>query len=179
MPTKLPDIEPVALQPWAKPFDGPEWTFEPKYDGFRGLLYASATGCEIKTSRVHRAERFAELRQRVAQVLNGRQAVLDGEVVALDGKGKPIFRDLLKGRGYWAFAAADVVWLDGQDLNAFRLPTAIFGALTVPALYWLCKHLFDRRTAFVAALVLAALPVHIQMSRVGMNNARSTPASVA
>lgn len=58
----------------------------------------------------------------------------------------------------------------GQDLNAFRLPTAILGALTVPALYWLCKHLFDRRTAFTAALVLAALPIHLQMSRVGMNN---------
>ncbi len=123
MPTKVPDIEPVALQPWAKPFDGPEWIFEPKYDGFRGLLYASSTGCEIRTRRVHRAERFAELRQRVAQVLNGRQAVLDGEVVALDGQGKPVFRDLLKGRGYWAFAAADVVWLDGQDLR--ELPLAV------------------------------------------------------
>jgi hypothetical protein len=59
----------------------------------------------------------------------------------------------------------------GQDLNAFRLPSALFGALTAPALYWLCKHLFRRRDlAFIAALLLATLPVHIQFSRVGMNN---------
>jgi 4-amino-4-deoxy-L-arabinose transferase-like glycosyltransferase len=68
---------------------------------------------------------------------------------------------------YWEWIS---IRLLGQDLNAFRLPSAILGALTIPALYWLCKHLFDRRVAFVAALVLAALPVHLQMSRVGMNN---------
>jgi 4-amino-4-deoxy-L-arabinose transferase-like glycosyltransferase len=68
---------------------------------------------------------------------------------------------------YWQWVSVN---LFGEDLNAFRLPSAIFGALTIPALYWLCKHLFDRRTAFVAAMVLAAFPVHLQMSRVGMNN---------
>ncbi len=121
MPTKLPDIELVTLLPWAKPFDGPEWMFEPKYDGFRGLLYGSASGCEIRTRRAHRAERYTDLRERVARVLDGRQAVLDGEIVSLDEKGKPVFRDLLKGRGYLAFAAADLVWLDGQDLRPLPL----------------------------------------------------------
>ena len=121
MPAKLPHIEPVALQSWTKPFDGPEWMFEPKYDGFRGLLYASGPSCEIQTSRAHRAERFTELRQRIAPVLAGRQAVLDGEIVALDAKGKPVLRDLLKGRGYLAFAATDLVWLDGQDLRPLPL----------------------------------------------------------
>lgn len=121
MPTKLPDIEPVALLPWTKPFDGPEWMFEPKYDGFRGLLYGTATGCEIRTRRVHRAERFTDLCERVARVLAGRPAVLDGEVVSLDERGKPVFRDLLRGRGYLAFAAADLVWLDGSDLRSLPL----------------------------------------------------------
>jgi len=121
MPTKLPDLEPVVLLPWAKPFDGPEWMFEPKYDGFRGLLYASPDGCEIRTRRAHRAERFVELRRRVEQVLRGRQAVLDGDIVALDPRGKPVFRDLLKGRGYLAFAATDLLWLDGEDLRHLAL----------------------------------------------------------
>jgi bifunctional non-homologous end joining protein LigD len=121
MPTKLPDIETVALQPWNRPFDGPEWLFEPKYEGFRGLLCVSASDCEIRTHRSHRPERFTELRHRVAPVLEGREAVLDGQVVALDGKGKPVLRDLLKGRGFLAFAAADLVWLDGQDLRDLPL----------------------------------------------------------
>jgi bifunctional non-homologous end joining protein LigD len=54
-------------------------------------------------------------------VLGGRQAILDGEIVALDRKGKPVFRDLLKGGGYLAFAAFDLLWLDGQDLRARTL----------------------------------------------------------
>jgi bifunctional non-homologous end joining protein LigD len=123
MPTKLPDVDPVSLLPWAKPFDGPDWMFEPKYDGFRALLYASTPGCEFRTSRSHRGERVTELGQRVARVLAGRQAILDGEIVALDPKGKPVFRDLLKGRGYLAFAASDLLWLEGEDLRA--LPLAV------------------------------------------------------
>lgn len=58
----------------------------------------------------------------------------------------------------------------GRDLNALRLVSALFGALTIPALYWLGKHLFDRRIGAVAALVLATLPVHLQLSRIGLNN---------
>jgi bifunctional non-homologous end joining protein LigD len=121
MSTKLPEIEPVAFQSWTRPFDGPEWLFEPKYEGFRGLLCASTSGCELRTHRSYRPERFIDLRRRLAPVLNGHQAVLDGQVVALDGKGKPVLRDLLKGRGYLAFAAADLVWLDGQDLRELPL----------------------------------------------------------
>src|SRR4051812_8525477 len=121
MPTKLPDIDPVMLLPWAKPFDGPEWIFELKYDGFRGLLYASASGCELRSPQAHGKGRFTELRQRLAQVLAGRQVILDGEIVALDPRGKPVFGDLLKGRGYLAFAVSDLVWLDGHDLRALPL----------------------------------------------------------
>jgi bifunctional non-homologous end joining protein LigD len=121
MSTKLLDIDQVVLLPWAKPFDGPEWMFEPKYDGFRGLLHSSAAGCQIRSRGAHRAERFADLRDRVARVLGGRQAVLDGDIVALDAKGKPVFRDLLKGRGYLAFAASDLLWLDGRDLRPLPL----------------------------------------------------------
>lgn len=121
MPAKLPDIEPVALLPRAVPFDGRQWMFEPKYDGFRSLLYASASGCEIRSRRAHRTEQFTDLRHRVAGVLGGRQAVLDGEVVSLDPKGKPVFLDLLKGRGYLAFAASDLLWLDEDDLRALPL----------------------------------------------------------
>ncbi len=125
MPAKLPDVEPVLLLPLARPFDGPEWLFEPKYDGFRGVLYASASGCEIRGPRDPcagaPAERFADLIQRVAGVLGGRQCVLDGEIVALDARGKPVFRDLLAGRGFLAFAAFDLLWLDDRDLRALPL----------------------------------------------------------
>lgn len=60
--------------------------------------------------------------------------------------------------------------LVGQNFEALRLPSAFFGALTVPALYLLARHLFDRRTAVAAAVLLATLPVHLQLSRIGLNN---------
>lgn len=62
------------------------------------------------------------------------------------------------------------VSLVGQTFEGLRLPSAFFGALTVPALYVLMRHLFNRRTAAAAAVLLATLPVHLQLSRVGLNN---------
>jgi bifunctional non-homologous end joining protein LigD len=95
--------------------------FEPKYDGFRGLLYATRLGCEIRSPRDFRFDRFHELCDRIAGVLGGREAILDGEVVALDRQGRPVFRDLLRGRGFLAFAAFDLLWLDGGDLRSLPL----------------------------------------------------------
>jgi bifunctional non-homologous end joining protein LigD len=95
--------------------------FEPKYDGLRGLVYASALGCEIRCQQDSRFPDFGELSSRVAGVLGAREAILDGEVVALDRKGKPVLRDLIRGQGFLAFAAFDLLWLDGDDLRPLPL----------------------------------------------------------
>jgi bifunctional non-homologous end joining protein LigD len=117
----LPQVDPIVLAPRADAFDDPEWLFEPKYDGFRGLVYASRMGCEIRSRRDFRFGRFGELCTRIAGVLGEREVILDGEVVALDRKGKPVFRDLLRGQGFLAFAAFDLLWLDGRDLRPLPL----------------------------------------------------------
>jgi ATP-dependent DNA ligase len=39
--TTLPLVEPIIPVLRGVPFDDPAWLFEPKYDGFRGLLYVS------------------------------------------------------------------------------------------------------------------------------------------
>jgi bifunctional non-homologous end joining protein LigD len=117
----LPQVDPITLDNRAEPFDDPEWLFEPKYDGFRGLVYASQLGCEIRSRRDFRFDRFEELCQRVARVVGAREVILDGEIVALDRKGKPVFRDLLDGQGFLAFAAFDILWLDGEDLRLLPL----------------------------------------------------------
>jgi bifunctional non-homologous end joining protein LigD len=117
----LPQVAPIAPVSRADPFDDPDWLFEPKYDGFRGLVYTSVLGCEIRSRRDIRFDRFGELCSRVAEVLGTREVILDGEVVALDRKGKPVFRDLIKGQGFLAFAAFDLLWLDGDDLRGLPL----------------------------------------------------------
>ncbi|MDX2078601.1 MAG: glycosyltransferase family 39 protein [bacterium] len=60
--------------------------------------------------------------------------------------------------------------LFGSNLGIFRLTSAMFGALTVPATYWLTRELFDRPTAWLAALFLTTFPPHIHFSRIGINN---------
>jgi len=117
----LPQIDPVILTARGEAFDDPAWVFEPKYDGFRGFLYNSPAGCEIRSRRDFRFDRFGDLCERIAGVLGSREAILDGEVVALNRQGKPVFRDLLQGKGYLAFAAFDLLWLDGTDLRPLPL----------------------------------------------------------
>ena len=115
---KLPYVEPLSLVPGPEPFDDPEWVFEPKYDGFRGLVYASESGCEIRSRRDIPLRRYQDLWGRVAEVLGRREAILDGEIVSLDKHGKPVFRDLVRRQGFIAFAAFDLLWLDGRDLRS-------------------------------------------------------------
>jgi len=121
LPSRLPQVEPIALTARSDPFDDPLWVFEPKYDGLRALVYSSARDCEIRTLCDRRPPRLGDLRNRLAEVLQGREAILDGEIVSLDRRGKPILEDLLRGEGYLAFASFDLLWLDGVDLRGEAL----------------------------------------------------------
>lgn len=58
----------------------------------------------------------------------------------------------------------------GRNLIGLRAVSALFGVLTVWAVYLLGKELFDAKTGLLGAALLAALPVHIQFSRLGLNN---------
>ncbi len=58
----------------------------------------------------------------------------------------------------------------GRGLAGFRVLSVVIGALTIPALYVLARHLFDRKTALVAAVLLVTFPPHYHFSRIGLNN---------
>jgi bifunctional non-homologous end joining protein LigD len=118
---RLPQIEPIPLVSRSDPFDDPDWIFEPKYDGFRGVVYRWPGGCEIRSRRDTPLKRFRSLWERVADVLGTREVILDGEIVSLDRQGRPAFRDLVRGQGFLAFAAFDLLWLDGIDLRGRTL----------------------------------------------------------
>jgi len=119
--SRLPSVEPVVPTYVADPFDDPEWLFEPWYDGLRGFIYNAPERCEIRLAGEVLFERCAELEERVARVLGARETILDGMVVALNRRGKPGFRELFRGLGYLAFAASDLLWLDGEDLRGLPL----------------------------------------------------------
>lgn len=70
---------------------------------------------------------------------------------------------------YFAVQSAGV-WLFGQTAAALRITSALAGALTVFALYWLGRTLFGRLVALLAALYLMASHFHIHFSRIGLQN---------
>jgi ATP-dependent DNA ligase len=43
----LPKIEPMELIQQATPFDHPDWSYEPKHDGFRALAYIQGDECKL------------------------------------------------------------------------------------------------------------------------------------
>jgi bifunctional non-homologous end joining protein LigD len=117
----LPVVEPVLLTAHPDPFNDPAWLFEPKYDGYRGLLYVTRRGCWFRSKRGNVLERFQQLCYWVREELPVKEAILDGVVVALDGEGRQNIKALLTGRGNLHYAAFDALWIDGRDLRALPL----------------------------------------------------------
>jgi bifunctional non-homologous end joining protein LigD len=140
----LPLVEPILLTPRPDPFDDPAWLFEPKYDGYRGLLYVTRKGCHFRSKRGNVLKRFQELCYWVREELPVREAILDGEVVALDSEGRQNFRDLMAGRGNLHYAAFDALWVEGKDLRGLPL-TRRKRALTslVPAATTIVSQVFS------------------------------------
>lgn len=106
---------------------GPEWLFEIKFDGYRAI--AIKTGKDVRLiSRNQRdfTANYPELMESLAQ-LPWKQLVLDGEVVALDEKGRSSFELMqsahMAGQErpaiyYYAF---DVLNFEGKDLTSLPL----------------------------------------------------------
>src|SRR5262245_65117982 len=115
----IPKISPLELQQIQAPFDHPEWVFEVKYDGFRALAYVEEGRCTLVSRNDNAFKRFDGLRVALPNDLNGVvDAVIDGEVVVLDSKGRALFNELMHSRSTPVFAAFDLLWLNGVDLRA-------------------------------------------------------------
>ncbi len=55
--------------------------------------------------------------------------------------------------------------LFGHSIEALRMPAALFGTLTLVAIYLLGRELFSRQLGLAAAFLLALSPAHIHLSR--------------
>jgi bifunctional non-homologous end joining protein LigD len=82
--TSVPRVEPIV--PTARPlaFNDPAWLFEPKYDGFRGILYLTGRACMLYSKRGNAMKRFRALAEQVRAALPCREVILDGEIIATD-----------------------------------------------------------------------------------------------
>jgi bifunctional non-homologous end joining protein LigD len=86
-------VPPMLATPGAAP-TGPGWAYEFKWDGVRAVVYAQPAQLRV-LSRNNRdvTASYPELDE-VTRLLGDRQAVLDGEVVALDPADRPSFAQL-------------------------------------------------------------------------------------
>ena len=75
----------MRLRLLKEPFDNPDCIFELKHDGFRALAYIEDEQCRL-VSRNLKSLRFESLRS-VLGKLPVSNAVIDGEIICLDGKG--------------------------------------------------------------------------------------------
>ena len=113
----LPKIDPIAPVLRSAPFNDPAWLFEPKYDGFRGMLYVTPTSCGFYSKRGLVLKQFAGLCEEVRDQLRVREAILDGEVIAFNDEGYVDFRLLMRRQGHLRYAVFDLLWLNGRDLR--------------------------------------------------------------
>jgi bifunctional non-homologous end joining protein LigD len=116
-----------------KPFSNPDWLFEVKWDGVRGIAHLANGGVAVR-SRAGREILFEypEVRD-LANQLDASEAIVDGEIVALDTAGRSNFQKLQNRAGvrnpsqqllesipatYYAF---DLLYCDGYDLRKVPL----------------------------------------------------------
>jgi bifunctional non-homologous end joining protein LigD len=132
MPTA---IHPMLATSVEKPFEDPEWLFEIKWDGYRAVSFVG----DGKVRLVSRNQNdltgeFPELHQ-LSKLIKAKNAVLDGEIVALDEQGRASFSLMQQRTGirkggrrtgarrelqvvYYIF---DLLYIDGYDLRRVAL----------------------------------------------------------
>jgi bifunctional non-homologous end joining protein LigD len=109
----------LPAQPCRQPPAGAGWLHEIKHDGFRMLVRRDGAGVRLFTRNGHDWTALFPLIARAALSLKAASCLIDGEAVACDGDGLPVF-DRLRGRRddrrvfLYAF---DLIELDGEDLR--------------------------------------------------------------
>ena len=116
--TKAAFIEPMLLLRTERLPEGPEWLIELKLDGYRALAIRSGGKVRLRSRNDNDFNvRYPVLAKALASMPD--ETVIDGEIVALDGDGKPSF-NLLQNYGsagapvhYFIF---DLLILKGKDV---------------------------------------------------------------
>ena len=115
-----------------EPFDSPEFAFEPKWDGVRTIAFVDGGLVRLQTRNLLDCTAQYPEAHGVSEALTGAyQAILDGEIVALDEKGVPSFQKLqprmhlrsetelrkLRKTTPVVYEIFDILWKDGVDLT--------------------------------------------------------------
>lgn len=133
---------PIRLQPMLAtlvdaPFNDPAWSYEVKWDGYRALAFLDRGKTRL-VSRNHTVltEQFSELKG-IATAISARQALVDGEICALDEQGRPSFSLMQQHTGGLGYRSAP----PGAELRGRR--SAARREANLPAEIPLVYYAFD------------------------------------
>jgi bifunctional non-homologous end joining protein LigD len=135
-PAALPDfVKPMLATLTEGAFDDPDWLYEIKWDGYRVEAVVQPKGVRIWTrNHLDAATYFPDLAG-PADWIAAREAVVDGEVVALDPEGRPDFSLLQDRTGLRGLEAAtgrrspDGPRLTAKERTAIPLAYMVFDLL--------------------------------------------------
>jgi len=128
-------VRPMLATPIAKPFDNPDWVFEIKWDGYRAVAFIEEGRVRlVSRSQNDLTAQFPELGA-LPKFVRAQRTILDGEIVALDEKGRPSFSLMQQRTGFHpgkhrlpgrkgvpiVYYAFDLLYLDGFDLRRVAL----------------------------------------------------------
>jgi bifunctional non-homologous end joining protein LigD len=151
-PAGLPDfVRPMLATLTDGAFDDPEWLYEIKWDGYRVEAIVHPKGVRLWTrNRIDAASYFPDLAG-PPDWIDAREAVVDGEVVALDPEGRPDFSLLQDRTGLRGLEAAtgrrspDAPHLSAEERKAIPLAYMVFDLLHLDGSSMLDVPLEDRK----------------------------------
>jgi len=101
--------------------EGDDWIYELKFDGYRALIVKDEQRVELRSRKNKDVTGMYPGIAAAGSRLSAGQAVVDGEIVALDAQGSPSFQALQHRGSHSAhqivFYAFDLLHLDGKDLT--------------------------------------------------------------
>ncbi len=118
-------VEPMKATLTTKPFRDDDWLFEIKWDGYRVEAVVRDGDVSLFTRNGNDAAAYFPRLLAPPTWIEAREAIVDGEVVALDGEGRPDFsllqQRISEGRtgraeGALVYQAFDLLYLDGRSL---------------------------------------------------------------
>ena len=123
-PSKVPKpLQPMLATLIDAPFDNPAWVFESKWDGFRLVAKIENRSVTLYSrSGLIVSDNYKPIAKALEKV--GKDAVIDGELVALDERGVSRFQLLQNALNTSAnlhYCVFDIMFLDGKDLRGLPL----------------------------------------------------------
>src|SRR3954468_1961798 len=129
-------LRPMLAEAQEKPFNAPGWLFELKLDGYRALASRDQTSRLLSRNGNDLSDCFPEIVQAL-KALPFERVLLDGELVALDERGRPSFQRLQQRAQLRraldirhavvdcpvTFYAFDLLAFEGYDLRGLPLST--------------------------------------------------------